>query len=446
MKKTVLYVVMLLVSLTAVRAQIDSINYNVHFPYYYVEHSFDSIHACSHDGVQCVPGFGGIPDNRPSINGVSWFNMTNRGFALGCHPDSTIHIIGMAVVLHPYGTVTPTSSSTVYDGAFDFFFNYNTELKCRLYYPSGDILQLLDTASFTVKNFDSTSYRLYQVSFDYSGNPGPWNPYTQTSQVSHQKYIMEVYFDHETDISDSVYLYASFDDDTVSCFWAYYEFHTPLSPICIYPEIGYRTFILDSTPDVQSTYGTTHAYPLAFPIIRRDCDTCPVVRGIEVVPSGSNSVFLRWQHGAGHLGWQLAYGPVGMAPENCTTLDFSSPISTILNLSPDTQYVAYLRARCRFARDEWGPWSDPVTLNTTEGIDEAQLAGMITLSPNPATQTVTVDSPLPMTLLEAYDEKGALMTSTSTPTLDVRHWPSGTYLLRIHTPQGTAMKKLTVAR
>ena len=162
------------------------------------------------------------------------------------------------------------------------------------------------------------------------------------------------------------------------------------------------------------------------------------------MPSGSNSVFLRWQRGNNHLGWQLAYGPTGTAPENCTTLDFSSPISTILNLSPDTQYVAYLRARCRFARDEWGPWSDPVTLNTTEGIDETQLAGMITLSPNPATQTVMVESPLPMTLLEAYDEKGALMTSTATPTLDVSRWPTGVYLLRIYTPQGVAVKKLLV--
>ena len=47
--------------------------------------------------------------------------------------------------------------------------------------------------------------------------------------------------------------------------------------------------------------------------------------------------------------------------------------------------------------------------------------------------------------VSAYDMAGRLMASGMT-TIDASRWPSGIYLLRIRTPMGTALKKLTVAR
>ena len=442
MKHRIMIAAMLLVSLTAVQAQIDSIDYNVHFPYYYVGNSFDSIRSCTHDGVQCAPTYRTL-----FWNAVPDYNQSSKRIAWGIYPDSTIHIIGMA-----FGN----SAFNVTQGSlYEYVFNEINNapwycIKCKMYTPVGNQLYILDSGVYTTNDLNPNTYRLYQFAYDYGNNVVQWNPYDYNHNIAnYQSFLFEVYFENEIVVPDSVYVAFNIDFYDSSCLFmpsGFIEYHNPSSNSHIYPEINARVADTSATEDDPWTYLKTYAYPLIFPIIRRDCDTCPTVRGIEVIPSGDNRVFLRWQRGAGHLDWQLAYGPTGTAPENCTTLDFSSPISTILNLSPDTQYVAYLRARCRFARDEWGPWSDPVTLNTTEGIDEALLAGMITLSPNPATQTVTVESPLPMTLLEAYDEKGALMTSTATPTLDVSRWPTGVYLLRIYTPQGVATKKLTVAR
>ena len=188
-----------------------------------------------------------------------------------------------------------------------------------------------------------------------------------------------------------------------------------------------------------------------FPIIRRDCDSCPQVRGVEVIPAGNGQAFLRWQRGTNHIDWQVSYGPAGTAPDDGALLDFSNPISSAISFNPDSHYVAYVRARCRFARYEWGPWSDPVSIHLGDnGIDEAALAGMVTLSPNPATDEVSIDSPLPMTLVEAYDEKGACILrqelNTQHSSLNTKTWPSGAYILRIHTPQGVAIKRLTVMR
>ncbi|MBR6291671.1 MAG: T9SS type A sorting domain-containing protein [Bacteroidales bacterium] len=55
-------------------------------------------------------------------------------------------------------------------------------------------------------------------------------------------------------------------------------------------------------------------------------------------------------------------------------------------------------------------------------------------------------------MVEAFNMAGEkvhtlrLPDAPLTATLDVRRWPSGTYLLRIHTPQGIAVKKLVVRK
>ena len=231
-----------------------------------------------------------------------------------------------------------------------------------------------------------------------------------------------------------------------------FERHNTVVDTFIYPTLSYRMLSdTASSVDAPWIYGEKKTYPLLFPIIRRDCDSCPQVQGIQVVPAGNGQAFMKWQRGTSHVDWQVSYGPAGTAPDDGTLMDCTLPQSALIAFNPDSHYVAYVRARCRFARYEWGPWSDPVSIYLgAGGIDDAQLAGMVTLSPNPATDEVGVDSPLPMTLVEAYDEKGACIFRTETPPstlhlqLSTQAWPSGIYLLRIHTPQGVTTKKLTV--
>ena len=93
------------------------------------------------------------------------------------------------------------------------------------------------------------------------------------------------------------------------------------------------------------------------------------------------------------------------------------------------------------------------TIIYTVGLQEHGLLGRLTgVMPNPATETAKVVSSFGLTMVEAFNMAGEkvhtlrLPDAPLTATLDVRRWPSGTYLLRIHTPQGTAVKKLVVRK
>ena len=92
-----------------------------------------------------------------------------------------------------------------------------------------------------------------------------------------------------------------------------------------------------------------------------------------------------------------------------------------------------------------------VTTDTILSIQNGTLLDRLTgVMPNPAVGTARVVSSFGMSMVEAYDMSGTLVHRQKADglatTLDVRHWPTGTYLLRIHTPQGTAVKKLVVRR
>ncbi len=84
--------------------------------------------------------------------------------------------------------------------------------------------------------------------------------------------------------------------------------------------------------------------------------------------------------------------------------------------------------------------------------DHGMLSRLTGVMPNPAAETAKVVSSFGISHIEAYNLAGQKVDELHLPspslsaTLDVRRWPAGAYILRIHTPQGTATKKLTVAR
>ncbi len=96
----------------------------------------------------------------------------------------------------------------------------------------------------------------------------------------------------------------------------------------------------------------------------------------------------------------------------------------------------------------WGTAFTYVEMPCPVAVDDVDQTNTIYVDPNPATTTVTVKSDVPILQVEAFDATSAkiysLYTDSEIITLDVRRWPSGTYLLRIHTPKGTAVKKLIV--
>ena len=79
-------------------------------------------------------------------------------------------------------------------------------------------------------------------------------------------------------------------------------------------------------------------------------------------------------------------------------------------------------------------------------ISECSADSAISISPNPASGTVIVRSAERMTDIEVLDIVGNTMmvhkASGLTAKLDVGTLPRGTYIVRIHTPMGTASRKL----
>ncbi len=86
---------------------------------------------------------------------------------------------------------------------------------------------------------------------------------------------------------------------------------------------------------------------------------------------------------------------------------------------------------------------------TPEGIAErGVLERYVTVSPNPARTEVKVVSSFPIKTMEAFNATGqkvcSLPASGPQAVLDVREWPSGTYVLNINTMAGMVTKKVVV--
>ena len=94
----------------------------------------------------------------------------------------------------------------------------------------------------------------------------------------------------------------------------------------------------------------------------------------------------------------------------------------------------------------WSRFTD-ITENCG-GIDDA-VAATVTVGPVPASDLFTIGTATGATLVEAFNMAGERVCTLRLPdvpntaTIDVSHWRPGAYLLRIDTPQGTVVKKMT---
>jgi hypothetical protein len=127
---------------------------------------------------------------------------------------------------------------------------------------------------------------------------------------------------------------------------------------------------------------------------------------------------------------------------NCDTL-YSSDTTVICDTTVSIDTIVTLDTIVRV---------DTVLLNdTTLVIPERGLMGrLIGVIPNPATATAKVVSSFGVTMVEVFSMAGErihtlrLPDAPLTATVDVRRWPRGSYIVRIHTPMGTTSRKLVV--
>ena len=265
--------------------------------------------------------------------------------------------------------------------------------------------------------------------------------------------ICDVFFDTNLVLTDTFYISITMNyevDSTIQLYPTIYEIaevHLFGGTTRLVPWVTryYRDTLLTSAWH-EEEYGW-HISGI-FPIIESDGDTCPQVRNVGVYIGGSDQFFLKWERGTNHIDWQVSYGPAGSAPGVGTLLEYNQPMTQLITVDPDSQYVAYVRARCRFARDEWGPWSDPVNiwLNNSNGIESAQSSIDFTLTPNPASGTVAIGCEAKDGTIEVVDMQGRVVLAAPSVqrTLDINCLAAGSYVVRLITREGTAVRRLQV--
>ena len=190
---------------------------------------------------------------------------------------------------------------------------------------------------------------------------------------------------------------------------------------------------------------------LLWPIIERPGDTCPEVQGLRWSRLGSGTTaFVQWDAGVNHRDWQLSYGPAGTPAGEGTVVDCPIAQSVLSGMAAGHQYDVYVRARCRFARDEWTGWSDPLEIgfgSPGEGVDGVESVHA-ELTPNPATGRVRVCCGEAMRMVEVYDLQGRRMVaqeaSGTSLELDISTLAAGRYTVIVHTAEGTGAKALVV--
>ena len=203
--------------------------------------------------------------------------------------------------------------------------------------------------------------------------------------------------------------------------------------------------------------------PVIYPIIEVDTTVppawaCDPIANVQVTTAGTSAT-VTWDGFPNYSSILLRYGKAGLPQSQWTEVDVTgNTLYTLTGLQPVSFYGVTLMAECDTSKKET-PWSEPVTFYVgtdtsgggTEGIDGATLLSQLTfLQPNPARDEVTVTSSFNLTAIDIWTADGVMVyhgsRSGHDATLDVSWLRPGTYIISIHTHNGTTHKRLIIQR
>ena len=194
-----------------------------------------------------------------------------------------------------------------------------------------------------------------------------------------------------------------------------------------------------------------------------DIPNCGSVAGLQAETSDTGQVALEWEPVPCASGYQVAYGTEKPPMDTVVTTNATS--LQIDGLLQGSLLYARVRAICHYTSPftdttYYGPWSDDVYYEIPMWQDTSDTTGIalasgndsrITLRPNPTRDRLTVERPDagPATL-EVFNAKGQKVLSMTTEqqsvTLDISALPSGSYLLRVTTAEGSSVRTFVVGR
>ena len=204
--------------------------------------------------------------------------------------------------------------------------------------------------------------------------------------------------------------------------------------------------------------------PQVYPIFE---EMCPVVSGLHVENRQSDEVTVAWNAHGSHNVWMVSYGPLGMPRDSFATVSCLQPSLTITGLDSTRIYDICVQALCDYRASDYdfydadvfgnhdttfvSDWSKHLYLrgcNIVSINDISTPDDGILLRPNPADRQVTVSAPLPLKRVEVYDLAGRMVEAHqpngTTLQIDLKTYPTGTYLVKVTTTNGTTTKKLVV--
>ena len=203
--------------------------------------------------------------------------------------------------------------------------------------------------------------------------------------------------------------------------------------------------------------------PYVYPIFE---EMCPVVSGLRVEDRQGDEVTVTWNAHGSHTTWMVTYGPMGMPRDSFAVVACLQPSLTITGLDSTMIYDISVQAQCDYHVSDLEPLDADVLNNRDTtffgeqgkhlylrggnlvAINDVTPDDGILLRPNPADRQVTVSAPLPLRRVEVYDMAGRLMEAHqpngTALQIDLKTYPTGTYLVKVTTANGTSTKKLVV--
>lgn len=199
---------------------------------------------------------------------------------------------------------------------------------------------------------------------------------------------------------------------------------------------------------------------IIYPIIEVDTTVppgwaCDTIKNVQVTVSGSSAT-VTWDGFPNYSRILLRYGRRNEPPSQWRQEDVTgSTLHTLTGLPPSSMWGVSLMAECDTSKKET-PWSAPTyffvpadtTGGGTQGIDEGttQLSRLTFLQPNPATDQVRVTSSFGLSEIELWTVDGVMVYhaphSGHEASIDVSWLRAGTYIMAIHTHNGTTHKRL----
>lgn len=175
---------------------------------------------------------------------------------------------------------------------------------------------------------------------------------------------------------------------------------------------------------------------------------CPGVDEVSVAQSAGMAI-VHWECDTMEQSlWQVSYGPEGTPPGGGRVLECRDRYTMLYGLEDTVHYVVYVRGYC-VECSKWGEWSEGVGVYVGElGLESVKDARGVDVVPNPVSGRFEVRSEVEIVGVEVHDARGVTVARSEAKgcraELDASGWAAGVYIVTVHTRGGTERRRVVV--